>query len=195
MTYTCPDGSATLYYIYDGLQNVAALCNSNGAVMVQYSYDAWGKPTENFIGWPDGTVVTELDCYAASFNPFRYKGYFYDTETGLYYLNSRYYDPVTGRFINEDGQISVGQDFSGTNLFCYCGNNPINRIDTFGEAWWHWAIASAVVAVCVVATLATCGGFAAAATAVSAVASGVATTTAASTIAASALVASATVLN
>ena len=81
----------------------------------------------------------------------------------------------------------------GVNLFAYCGNNPIERVDPNGEAWWHWALGAVVVAACAVATVVTCGGFAAAAGAVVAVASGVAATTTASTVAAGALIGSATV--
>ena len=67
-------------------------------------------------------------------NPIRYRGYFYDNETGLYYVSSRYYDPEIGRFINADGQIN--DDILGTNLFAYCGNNPITRADDTGRGWW-----------------------------------------------------------
>ena len=79
------------------------------------------------------------------------------------------------------------------NLFAYCGNNPIDRIDSTGEAWWHWALGAAVVVVAAVATVVTCGGFAAAATAVCMVGSGVAAATTASTVAAAAFIGSATV--
>ena len=58
-------------------------------------------------------------------------------ETGFYYLKSRYYDPEVGRFINADGYVSTGQGVLGTNMFAYCSNNPVNRIDHTGEAWWH----------------------------------------------------------
>ncbi len=71
-------------------------------------------------------------------NPFRYRGYYYDEESGLYYLNSRYYDPVTGRFINADGYVSgIGGDIQGYNLFAYCFNNPINLSDSNGN-WPKW---------------------------------------------------------
>ena len=64
----------------------------------------------------------------ASKNQFRYRSYYYDYDLGLYYLNSRYYDSNTGRFINADGYVSTGQGIIGNNMFAYCGNNPINYI-------------------------------------------------------------------
>ena len=71
----------------------------------------------------------------ANQNPIRYRGYYYDTESGLYYLNSRYYDPVTGRFVNADGYVSTGQDITGFNMFAYCGNNPVMYKDDSGESF------------------------------------------------------------
>lgn len=65
-------------------------------------------------------------------NPFRYRGYYFDTETGLYYLQSRYYDPETCRFVNADGYISTGQGFTGNNMFAYCLNSPVQLIDKTG---------------------------------------------------------------
>jgi len=97
-----------------------------------------------------------------------------------------------GRWINADNQMST-DNITGLNLFAYCGNNPVNRIDPTGEAWWHWAIGAVVVAACAVATVVTCGGFAAAVGAVAAVGSGVAAATTASTIAAGAFIGAATV--
>ena len=76
--------------------------------------------------------------HIGNINPLRYRGYYYDTETGFYYLNSRYYDPETGRFINIDNEISgVGGNPLGYNMFAYCGNNPVNREDSFGN-WPKW---------------------------------------------------------
>ena len=92
--------------------------------MARYTYDAWGNCTvQNADGWTAGDA-----------NPFRYRGYYYDTETGLYYLNSRYYNPDFGRFISVDGQLNK-TGLSETNLFAYCDNNPINRADQGGNIW------------------------------------------------------------
>ena len=126
-------------------------------------------------------------------NPYRYRGYYFDIDLNLYYLNARYYDQVTGRFISGDCYVSTGQGLSGYNMFAYCGNNPVNRVDSTGEAWWHWALGAAIVVGCAIATVVTCGGFAAAAGAVAAVGSGVAAATTASTVAAGAFIGSATV--
>ena len=110
-------------------------------------------------------------------NPIRYRGYYYDNETGFYYLQSRYYDAEIGRFINADGAIAgVGGDVLGYNQFAYCFNNPVNMEDQSGN-WPKWAkklvVAVAVVAVVAVAavvTVATAG----AGTAIAAVAVGAA---------------------
>ena len=71
--------------------------------------------------------------HIANVNPIRYRGYYYDTESGLYYLKSRYYDPATCRFINADGYISTGQGLLSTNMFAYCENNPVNKFDPTGN--------------------------------------------------------------
>ena len=72
------------------------------------------------------------DANIANLNPIRYRGYYYDAETGFYYLNSRYYDPEICRFINADGYVSTGQGLLGNNMFAYCLNNPINMLDSMG---------------------------------------------------------------
>ncbi|MBO5014497.1 MAG: RHS repeat-associated core domain-containing protein, partial [Bacteroidaceae bacterium] len=72
----------------------------------------------------------------AEINPLRYRGYYYDSDTALYYLQSRYYDPKIGRFINADGFISTGQGITGNNMFAYCGNNPIIRADCCGHCYY-----------------------------------------------------------
>ena len=174
------------YWFEKNLQgDIVAIYNMSGAKIRSYAYDAWGNVTE--------TVYSSSGMnYYATYNPFKYRGYYMDSETGLYYLQSRYYDPATGRFINADGQLNDG--LLGHNMFAYCGNNPVMNIDPDGHAWWHWALAAAVVVACAAATVVTCGGFAAAAGAVCMVASGTAAGTLAATVAAGAFIASATAL-
>ena len=93
---------------------------------MNYSYDAWGN-----ILWTEDESGINL----SSLNPYRYRGYYYDTETGLYYLNSRYYDPRTGRFINADEIEYLGADAEfSCNLYAYCANNPVMYIDVTGHA-------------------------------------------------------------
>ena len=93
--------------------------------------------------------------FIGNLNPFRYRGYYYDTETGLYYLQSRYYDPEVGRWINADSAIPVpGGSIQGYNLFSYCFNNPVNMSDESGH-WPRWGniLKAAVYAVAAVAVV------------------------------------------
>ena len=106
----------------------------------------------------------------------------------MYYLGSRYYDQRAGRFISADGYISTGQGILGNNMYAYCGNNPVMRVDPTGEAWWHWAIGGAIVLACAAAVVVTAGGATPAIAAVAAVASGTAAATTASTVAAGAFI-------
>ena len=85
-----------------------------------YEYDAWGNVSSS------GRL--------AEINPLRYRGYYYDNETGFYYLQSRYYDPANRRFINADNYQSTGQGFVGTNMFAYCNNSPVDLYDQSGNA-------------------------------------------------------------
>ena len=111
------------YYIYNVQGDVIALADaSTGKLAVTYTYDAWGK----LVKLEDSTANS-----VGTQNPFRYRGYYYDTETGLYYLQSRYYDPDTGRFVNADTQLNEG--VLGYNMFAYCENNPVMREDSTGE--------------------------------------------------------------
>ena len=85
-------------------------------------------------------VREEERCMAASpdkDNPYRFKGYYYDEETGMYYLKSRYYQPEICRFISADDEdvLSVKTDFDDCNLYAYCDNNPISRLDETGDVW------------------------------------------------------------
>ena len=123
------NGDTLYYYLYNVQGDVIAIMRAaTGQVVARYSYDAWGKCTvTNATGYTVGNK-----------NPFRYRGYYYDTETGLYYLNSRYYSPKFGRFINVDSELAgVGGNTQGYNLFAYCFNNPVNMSDPDGN-WPKW---------------------------------------------------------
>ena len=98
-------------------------------LIATYEYDEWGKVTA--VRDATGAILTS-PAHLANRNPFRYRGYHYDTETGFYYLQSRYYDPAISRFINADSYGSTGQGFLGTNMFAYCQNNPLTYSDPTG---------------------------------------------------------------
>ncbi len=100
-------------------------------LVASYEYDPWGKVTR--VKGSVGTTLS-LEAYPnhiAHVNPIRYRGYYYDTETGFYYLQSRYYDPAISRFINADGLLDTDY-FLGCNTFAYCGNNPVIYTDSTG---------------------------------------------------------------
>ena len=114
--------SFTMYYYILNLQgDVVKLVTASGSAVATYEYDAWGK-------------VLSATGSMAEKNPLRYRGYYYDAETGFYYLQSRYYDSVNRRFINADSYASTGQGFAGTNMFAYCNNNPVIYADPAGAA-------------------------------------------------------------
>ena len=123
----------TYVYRKDGQGNICALIDSNGNVVVKYKYDAWGN---HAILDANGIDINDAS-HIGNINPFRYRGYYYDTETGLYYLKSRYYDPETGRFITIDDISYIDPEtINGLNLYAYCGNNPVMRTDSQGANWW-----------------------------------------------------------
>jgi RHS repeat-associated protein len=116
--------NGTIYFYVVNLQgDVVAILNSNGTQVVTYTYDAWGR----LLDMTD-TSGKNLGLH----NPLRYRGYVYDQETGLYYLNSRYYNPQWGRFLNADAFAATGQGLLGNNMFVYCRNNPVCRVDITG---------------------------------------------------------------
>ena len=114
---------AKYYYIFNVQGDVISILNQAGNQIVSYTYDAWGKVLS--VDGSEASTIGQL-------NPIRYRGYYYDTETGFYYLQSRYYDPITRRFLNADGIVGANQDILSYNLFAYCGNNPINYCDPSG---------------------------------------------------------------
>ena len=119
-------GNEIYYYITNMQGDVVGLMDTTGAQVVSYTYDAWGVGL-TITGTKAATIGAE--------NPLRYRSYVYDENTGLYYLQSRYYDPAMGRFINADNYPSTGQGLTGNNMFAYCGNNPVSRQDNGGELW------------------------------------------------------------
>ena len=139
------DESGSVYsFVYDGDQyyfvknlqgDVVKIYSIWGTKLVEYDYDAWGNCT----------VVYEHSSYGdlAEINPIRYRGYYYDFETGFYYLNSRYYDPQVRRFISADIYVSTGQGMLGFNMYAYCSNNPVLNKDDSGT-WYHIAIGAVI---------------------------------------------------
>lgn len=123
------DGSTTTlyYYVLNAQGDVIALLNSAGALVASYNYGAWGNYS---VHDKDGKKNTSAS-FIGHINPLRYRGYYYDAETGFYYLQSRYYDPAICRFINADGLFTDG--FVGSNLFAYCVNDPVNTVDPTGN--------------------------------------------------------------
>ena len=116
----------TPYYFIKNLQgDIIAIVNKDANAVARYTYDAWGVCT---------IIQDTSGCNIATVNPFRYRGYYYDEEIGLYYLQSRYYDACIGRFINCDDPMLIGLSIASVsyNLAHYCENNPINRTDITG---------------------------------------------------------------
>lgn len=118
--------NGTVYFYLLNLQgDVIGIYDASGKVIVRYTYDAWGKLIT--LNGSNGTIGLS--------NPLRYRGYVYDTDIGLYYLQSRYYDPETGRFINADSLLVAGDDYiQGTNMYTYCYNNPVMYVDYEGRS-------------------------------------------------------------
>ena len=127
--YALKHNGTTYYYITNLQGDVMQIVNGDGEVVASYQYD------------PYGNIISATGALA-EINPLRYRGYIYDPECNLYYLQSRYYDPSIGRFLNADAFASTGQGILGHNMFAYCLNNPVNYSDKTGmvvEDWADWA--------------------------------------------------------
>lgn len=113
------------YYGKNLFGDISDIYDATGTKVAHYVYDAWGNH-DVYDG--QGNAKTD-SAFIGNINPFRYRGYYFDTETGFYYLHSRYYDPVAGRFLNADSLAYLGVDgeLRGYNLYAYCGNNPLHN--------------------------------------------------------------------
>ena len=121
----------TGYYALNQQGDVIAILDANGNIETEYNYNAWGLEVAKN---PDSRSVSML----AQYNCLKYRGYYYDAETGFYYLGSRYYDPVIGRFINPDTTDVLTANptaMTDKNLYAYCDNNPVMRVDKDGNIW------------------------------------------------------------
>ena len=141
------NGKTDYFYLYNGLGDVVGLIDSSNKVVVRYQYNSWGKVTSS-----EDTSGVSL----ATLNPFCYRKYVYDPETGLYCLGSRYYDPEVGRFVNADDTdviFAKPQELYHKNLYVYCYNNPVVRRDIQGYFWETLfdivSLGTSVVEVCV----------------------------------------------
>jgi RHS repeat-associated protein len=124
----------TYYFEKNIFGDIIAIYTEDGVKIGSYTYDAWGNCTATVV--PGNTTLES--AIVRNYNPFRYRGYFYDTETQLYYLQSRYYNPAWGRFLNSDkSEVITATPMSLTdkNLYAYCDNNPITRKDEDGDFW------------------------------------------------------------
>ena len=142
--------NGTPYYYIKNIQgDVYKVVNASGSVVASYTYDAWGK-------------VLSSTGSMAQINSIRYRSYYYDAETGFYYLQSRYYDPETGRFVSSDdtGYLGMEETLSSYNLFAYCGNNPVIGYDPEGAFSWSTFVSGlsiAFVGITAIATVLTAG--------------------------------------
>ena len=138
----------------NALGDIDAIYDTDMNLVVEYVYDAWGNCTIEAAG-TDNLAIMQL-------NPFRYRGYYWDKELNLYYLQTRYYDPETGRFINADGieyALEQAQELNGLNLYAYCFNNPIMGVDEDGTIpkWLAWALTGLAIVAAVAVSIATVG--------------------------------------
>jgi len=115
-----------VYWYGKNLQDdIVAIYSSTGTILATYKYNAWGETTKIYSNGGASTT--------AAYSNLTYRGYYYDTDLSMYYLQSRYYDPAICRFINADAYISTGHSIAGYNMFAYCNNNPVNMADATGN--------------------------------------------------------------
>ena len=123
----------TYLYRKNGQGDIIGLIDNTGNVVVNYVYDAWGG---HKVYGADGSEITDAG-HIGTLNPIRYRGYYYDTETKLYFLKTRYYDPELCRFVTIDDTAYLDRNaINGLNLYAYCLNNPVMYTDRTGTSWW-----------------------------------------------------------
>ncbi len=165
------EGVGNFFYKKNIFGDIIGIFDKNGQEIAKYTYDAWGKHKTYVLNDSQYVDISTQTSYTqdglnnkliAEINPFRYRGYYYDIETSLYYLNSRYYDPEIGRFINAD-DISIldttKEVINGLNLYAYCFDDPINASDENGNIpnWLKWLIGGIFIVVGVIVSVATAG--------------------------------------
>ena len=149
------------YYLKDLTGLILGIYNSDGVIVARYVYDAFGNHKVC-----DGSYNANTnDSFIGNINPFRYKSYYYDKESNLYYLNSRYYSPIYYRFISiDDIDYLKSESINGINLYTYCGNDPINYTDPSGHFslpnWAKWVIGGVAFAGAVALTIISGGSLA-----------------------------------
>lgn len=141
------------YYMKNSKDDIVGILDCNFNVVARYKYDSWGKMI-SITDENDNDVSTDIS-HIANINPFRYRSFYYDKETKLYYLNERYYNPNWRRFINADIGISDIGNLDGNNMYQYALNNPINYADENGN-WPKWKIKSALKVITAAAVIVTC---------------------------------------
>ena len=139
-------GGTRYNYVRNAQNDIVGLIDSTGKRVVSYKYDSWGKVV---------SITGTLAATVGQKNPFRYRGYYFDAESGMYYLQSRYYDPEIRRFISADamGILNMHEDLYNRNLYVYCDGNAVSRADEIGRLWL--TIASRILDVAVAVAVAT----------------------------------------
>ena len=142
------EGVFDVYWFEKNLQgDIVAVYNQSGTKLIAYTYDAWGNSTATYYN--GGSSST------AKYNSFLYRGYYFDSETKLYYVSSRYYDPEIGRFVSSDTTAvltAIPMGLTDKNLYVYCDNNSVVRVDRNGQFWDYiadigflaWSVADVV---------------------------------------------------
>ena len=156
--YTNTSGTKEYLYIRNIQGDITSIIDTEGNIICTYAYDGYGNHIVLDENGKEDTSLTSI----GHLNPFRYRGYYFDEESGLYYLNSRYYDPETGRFISPDILTILDEtkgQINGLNLYMYCRDNPIMYTDDSGclPNWAKWLIGGVVIVGLTIATIATGG--------------------------------------